>query len=118
MKFFAPTEHPVYIGLTSGHTVVVNPQPEGTDLDPMFQREAVARGCIPEGVQAAAPIATAGFSRKDAITKALKEMMDGSNPDDFKKDGTPDLRQVSRRVGFQAQRDEVEAAWAEVSKAA
>ena len=114
MKFRSPTDDAIHVALTNGMTA--NITPEGIELDPIFHREAIARGALPEGV-AGAPAAPADpvFIRKDAISKALMAMLDGSDPKDFKNDGTPDLRQVSKRVGFQADRDEVAAAWAEVS---
>lgn len=112
MKFFAPSQTPVHIGLTSGHTAHILPEPEGTELEPMFHREAIARGCNPEGV-AKAPAADASvqFDRAKVIKEALDAMLDGKDEADFKKDGTPDLRMVTKRVGFTVQREEVEAIW-------
>lgn len=113
MKFFPPTAEPVSINLTSGHTAYV--KEEGTELDPMFHREAIARGCTPEGIAKPKPNEAAPqFSRAEVIRKALNEMLDGQDPSDFKKDGTPDLRAVAKHIGFQPQRDEVEAIWAEL----
>lgn len=118
MIFRSPTSEAIHVAMTDGQTA--NVPPEGIELDPAFHREAIARGCIP-GTLADADVTKpqdgAGFDRQAVIVGALQAMLDGSNPDDFKKDGTPDLRQVSRRAGFQVQRPEVEAAWAEVSKA-
>lgn len=117
MKFRSPTGDAIHVALTNGLTA--NVTPEGVELDPVFHREAIARGCVPDtlpdGAVTEKQPAGPAFDRKEVIAKALQEMLDGSNPDDFKKDGTPDLRQVSRRVGFQVQRDEVETAWAEIN---
>jgi hypothetical protein len=121
MKFRSPTDEAIHVALTNGMTA--NVTPEGIELDPVFHREAITRGCVPDtlapGDVAALgdPPADPSFNRAEVIAKALQDMLDGTSPDDFKKDGTPDLRQVSRRVGFQVNRDEVAAAWAEASKA-
>lgn len=120
MKFRSPTDEPVHVALTNGLTAQVTP--EGVDLDPVFHREAIARGCVPATLTAADVTAMEQrpadpvFDRKAVIAKAIQDMLDGTNPDDFKKDGTPNMRQVSRRVGFQVHRDEVDAAWAAASK--
>lgn len=115
MKFRSPTKDPVHIGLTSGHTTVVTH--EGVELPKIFHREAVARGCLPEGVSAeAAPVGDAGFERKRVIADALNAMLDGGVEGDFKNDGTPVVNKVIERVGFKVTREEVDAVWAEVSK--
>ena len=44
MKFRSPTDEPLHVALTTGHTCTI--PPEGVDLDPMFQREAIARGAL------------------------------------------------------------------------
>jgi hypothetical protein len=43
-----PGEGPVHLALTSGHTAVV--EEGGTELPPHFHREAIAKGCYPEGI--------------------------------------------------------------------
>jgi len=114
MKFRSPTDDAIHVALTNGMTA--NITPEGVELDPMFHREAIARGALPAGIDAPPPGMTdPAFNRKEVIAKVLQTMLDGSDPDDFKKDGTPDLRRVSRLAGFAVQRDEAEAAWAEAN---
>lgn len=119
MKFRAPTEAPVFLSLTSGHTVVVTR--EGVDLDAMWNREAVAAGCIPgtmtdeEAVMLAAkdPAAAGvpGFDRAGEIRKVLNKMLDSAEEGMFRNDGKPDLRKVNGLLGFQADRSEVDKAW-------
>jgi hypothetical protein len=53
MKFRSPTEHPVHLALTSGHTAVVGPDP--VELDARWHRVAIERGCVPAGGRAALP---------------------------------------------------------------
>ncbi len=44
MKFRSPTETPVHLSLTSGHTMLIGPDP--VDVPEMFARVAVAEGCV------------------------------------------------------------------------
>ena len=109
----------MHIGLTSGHTLVIAADDEGTDVSKMFLREALARGAVPPGEQIDPdPAADTGFDRADVIRNALDDMLDGGAEDDFTADGRPNLRKLSARVGFQVARDEADKIWAEVSKAA
>ena len=117
MKFRSTTEEDVHIALTSGHTAVVGVEP--TELAKMFHKEAIARGCLPEGVDADEPVAAAGvaFNRVEAITKAMNAMLDGGEEGDFTKAGKPDLSKLSARVGFNVPRVEADQIWEVVSKA-
>lgn len=120
MKFRSPTDEPIYLGLTSGHTVVVTR--EGVDLDAKWNREAIANGCIPgtltdeeaallaAGGPAAANVP--GFNREAEIKKVLEKMLDSTEEDGmFRQDGRPDLRKVNSMLGFQADRTEVDKVW-------
>jgi hypothetical protein len=119
MKFRSPTGTDIHVALTSGQTA--NVTTEGVELDPIFHREAIVRGCVPGTLADADQAALDGtpadpaFNRKETIAKALQAMLDGTNAEDFKQDGTPNLNRVSKRVGFQANRDEVAEVWAEIS---
>ena len=54
MKFRSPTDAPVHLALTSGHTAVVGPHP--VELDARWHRVAIARGCAPvRGLTALSP---------------------------------------------------------------
>lgn len=105
------------VGLTSGHTKVITHKPEGTDVPPMFRKEAIARGCVPVGVgaDAEAPQETEK-TKQEQIIAAIEQMLDGGNEEDFTADGKPDVRALSRMAGFQIAREERDAAWEEVSK--
>lgn len=116
MKFHSPTDEPVHIALTSGHTAVVGPQ--DTELDKIFHKEAIARGCLPEGTVSEEAPKNTGFDRKKVLTDAMNAMLEGADEGDFKADGTPNLNKLSERVGFKVSREEADAAWAEVSKEA
>ncbi len=116
MKFRSTTEEDVHIALTSGHTAVVGVEP--TELAKMFHKEAIARGCLPEGVDADEPIAPAGaaFNRVEAITKAMNEMLDGQVEGDFTAAGKPVLAKLNARLGFNVPRSEADSIWDVVSK--
>lgn len=115
MKFRSTTEEEVHIALTSGHTAVVGVEP--TELAKMFHKEAISRGCLPEGVDIDEPVEAAGFNRVDVITKAMNAMLDGGDEGDFTKAGKPDLSKLSARVGFNVPRVEADQIWEVVSKA-
>lgn len=115
MKFRSTTGSDIHIGLTSGHTALITSKL--AELDKIFHKEAIARGALPEGVEPEVTAEHTGFDRKKAIIETLNAMLDGGDEDDFKNDGTPDLRKVTAKVGFRVDREEVDAAWATVSKA-
>ena len=115
MKFRSTTGADIHIALTSGQTALITAEP--TELDKVFHKEAIARGALPEGVEPDADTQNTGFNRKETITNTLTAMLDGEDEDDFKQDGTPDLRKVIAKVGFKVSREEVDAAWAEITKA-
>lgn len=135
MKFHAPTHDPLHVALTSGHTAVVTH--EGVTLDPMFHREAVARGAIPETMFGFAPGSADGrldlgalpqpvvdsftdpnntnAARGALIRSTLSAMMDGSNEGDFNSDGRPNLARLKARLGFDITREEADAAFEDVA---
>ena len=106
MKFRSPTDEPLHVALTTGHTCTI--PPEGVDLDPMFQREAIARGAL-AGDDVALVAQAPQFDRKQVITDAINGMMDGDNEGDFNEDGKPNLKRLNAVIGFQASRSEVDA---------
>ena len=115
MKFRSPTGQDVHIGLTSGHACIVTPTP--TEIPAIFHREAIARGCTPDGVSdEVAPVNT-GFHREQSIIDALNAMLDGGDEKDFNTNGKPDLRALNAKVGFTVARDEADRIWDVVSKA-
>lgn len=122
MKFFSPTSQPLSVGLTSGHMAVVAPAPEGSTLDPMFHREAVARGAIPEsmltlsGGNVAAAAAESAQQRQQAVRDAITAMLDGGEEGDFNDDGKPNLTKLNAKVGFKVPREEADAIFAELTQ--
>lgn len=114
MKFRSTTGEEVHISLTTGHTAVVGVDP--TPLDKKFHKEAISRGCLPEGVDIDEPVEATGFNRVEVITKAMNAMLDGGDEGDFTKAGKPDLSRLNARVGFTVSRSEADGIWEVVSK--
>lgn len=114
MKFKSPTDEPIQLSLTSGHTCVV--EPDGTDIDPRFHREAIARNCIPVGIELpeTAPPAPPQFDRKQVIADGMRTMLESDEEGMFTGSGKPNMKKLDAIVGFKTERDEVEAIWAEV----
>jgi hypothetical protein len=115
MKFQSPTEQPIFIALTTGHTCVIGPAL--IEVEPRFHREAVARGAIPEGM--AASVALVGgheATTTELIAKAVRAMVADADGDEFGNDGRPKATAISKRVGFTVSREQRDAAWAELEK--
>jgi len=104
MKFRSPSDQPIHIALTTGHTASI--PPEGAELDPMFHREASARGAVAFDEHTTATMSPE--DRKAAIALALTAMLDGKAEDDFTTEGKPNLLKLKARVGFAVTRDEAD----------
>lgn len=118
MKFYSPSDEPLQIGLTSGHMAVI-PR-TGIELDPMFHREAVANGAIPEtllGTEGAAGKSGGVMVRESEIKSAITAMLDGDDEGDFNEDGKPNLNRLKAKLGFSVTREEADAAFEELTKA-
>jgi hypothetical protein len=111
MKFRSPSDQPIHVALTTGHTAVITP--EGGPLDPMFHKEASARGAVAFDEGSNAPLA--GADRKAAISAAVTAMLDGKEEGDFTAEGKPDLRKLKARAGFAVSREEADAVFAELT---
>jgi hypothetical protein len=114
MKFRSTTGEEVHISLITGHTAVVGV--ELTEIEKRFHKEAIARGCLPEGVEDDAQDQPQGFDRVKVITAAINAMVDGSEEGDFTAHGKPVLAKLNARVGFTVSRSEADAIWDEISK--
>lgn len=118
MKLRSPSNEPMHIGLTSGHTLVIPADDEGIEVPLVFRREALSRGAVVPGeIIDPEKNEKAGFDRAETIRGVLNDMLDGGNEEDFTADGKPNLRKLNARLGFQASREEADKAWAEVSGA-
>ena len=109
MRFTSPTDTPVHMALTSGHTFVVGP--ELVEVPPMFHRQAVLEGCIPEGMKSLPPEDPPDDNKQDLIVKAIRAMLASPKEGDFNNDGRPDVRKLSARCGFTVLAGERDDAW-------
>ncbi len=114
MKFRSPTETPIHIALLSGHTCVIGPQL--AEVEPRFHREAVAAGAIPEGMDAAAPVAAPEKSKSQLIVDAVKAAIDDAKADEFDGQGKVKIEALSKRAGFNVSASERNAAWTKVEQ--
>ncbi|PIY00337.1 MAG: hypothetical protein COZ23_08490 [Hydrogenophilales bacterium CG_4_10_14_3_um_filter_58_23] len=114
MKFRSNSNEDVYLALTSGQTAIVTVAP--CVLDERFHKEAIANGCLPEGVNDTPEDDTPSFDRKQVIVDALNAMLSGSNEEDFTAQGKPAIGKLCERVGFTVSRSEADAIWDEMSK--
>lgn len=113
MKFRSPTDQPIHMALTSGHTFVIGP--ELVEVPARFHRIAVAEGAIPQGMDAMPPEEQAAETKMDLIVKSIKTMMDNPGDGDFNNDGRPDVRRLSAVAGFTVLAAERDSAWQIVS---
>ena len=111
MKFRSPSDQPIHIALTTGHTAVI--PPGGVVLDKMFHKEASARGAV--AFDDNTTFVPPPEDRKAAISAALTSMLDGKDEDDFTADGKPNLRKLKERVGFALTREEADAVFIELT---
>ena len=111
MKFFAPTDEPLHLALTSGHTAVV--MPEGTELHVMFHRQAVANGATTTETTVNDEMNARTFSIEQALEDAAVANTDGI----FDKQRKLVLHKLIAKLGFQVNRQEMEAAWQRVQQA-
>lgn len=113
MKFYAPSEQPIHVALTTGHTAVITQ--EGTDLEPAFHREAIARGAVLEAGSGTSDLQSQQMVRTRTIIETLEAARDSNSQELFTKDGRPDLRKLIGKLGFTVTREEVDAHWAEIT---
>ncbi len=115
MKFRSPTDEPLHVALTSGHTMVIPPDAEGIDVPKHFQREAISRGAVlAEG--GTAEVQTQTLSRQIVLRETLEAMIKGGDKEDFTADGKPNLMRLKAKTGFPVTREEADAAFEEVSQ--
>lgn len=129
MKFRSRSDEQVIrLASTSGHIVLVGK--DFVEVPEHMESQAYAEGCVSEALyksiradmekDAAAQIALAGGALTDeqkheAIKAAIVAMLDGKDEGSFTTAGLPNMKVLAKQCGFQLTKDEMEAAWAEVS---
>lgn len=115
MNFRSPSDEPVFLALHTGHTAMVTR--EWSPLDPIFHAAAFEKRCecdkggiiAPKDFQIeAADVSNARFSSiDDHYRAALTTMLERSEEGDFTNDGLPNIKAVSKVVGFGAVKEDV-----------
>ncbi|MDD0837909.1 hypothetical protein PSQ40_04925 [Curvibacter sp. HBC61] len=119
MKFVSTTGEDIHIALPSGHTALIpapGPETDGVELPIQFRREAIARGAVAVGIDMTETPQAAPLDRTALITKAITEMLDGSDEADFTSDGKPNLIKLAARVGFRVAREEADKIFDAITK--
>ena len=99
-----------HIGLTTGHTFIIPHDKAGIVVPSKFRKDAIARGCLPVGMEPEEEEA-AGFDRKALIRAKIEEMKDSDEANAFTVDGKPNLTMLAKLCGFQLERSEVSQVW-------
>lgn len=110
MRFSSPTETPIVLGLTSGHTCVIGP--DLVDVPPRFHRLAVAEGAVPEGMDKQAPVLNVERTPTELVLDAVRKLVERAEPTDFGNDGRPKAPAISKLVGFTVNAEQRDKAWA------
>ena len=129
MKFRSRRDGEVIrIASTSGHIVLVGD--EFVEVPEHMEPDAYAAGCVSEALynsikadmekDAAAKIALVGGAmtpeqKHAAIKVAIGAMLDGEDEGSFTAAGLPNMKVLAKTTGFAVTKEEMEAAWAEVS---
>jgi hypothetical protein len=114
MKFRSPTDEPVQIRLLTGHTATVTR--EWQPLDEIFHAAAFEKRCevdkggviTPKDVQVQAAENSDGkfAEADDHYRAALTIMLERSEEGDFTQDGLPNLKALTKVIGFTAVRED------------
>ena len=116
VMLWAPKQpYGLHIGLTNGHTLIISGDREGTEVPPMFRKEAIARGCLPVGMEDD-DVESNTFDRQRVIVDAIKAAMNTDDPDAFTRDGVPSQPYIEKKIGFRLERGELLRAWEIVEK--
>ena len=116
MKLRSPTDQPLHVALTTGHTTVITP--DGSEVDQKFFREAIARGAVPVDSSASQDTQSQVLDRQLAIQEAISAMIEGKVSDDFTADGKPNLARLKAKAGFQVTREEADAIFDQLTQPA
>ena len=129
MKFRSRSDEQVIrLASTSGHIVLVGK--EFVEVPEHMESQAYAEGCVSEVLynsiradmekDAAAQAALVGGSltaeqKHEAIKAAIVSMLDGKDEGSFTAAGLPNMKVLAKQCGFQLTKDEMDAAWSEIS---
>lgn len=116
MIFKSTTGQDVHVALVSGHTAIV--PTTGVELDPIFHKQAIVLGCLPDGAATPVPqVPGNGYDPKKVVRDALILMFKAKDPADFNLNGTAKLSRLNEKTGLQISRTEFDALVIELTKA-
>lgn len=99
-----------HIALTSGHTFIIPRDKEGIEIPTRFRKEAIARGCLPVGMEEETDESNS-FDRDKVIRESIQKMLESEDPTMFSTDGKPALDKLSALCGFGLSRGEANQVW-------
>lgn len=111
MKFRSPSDEPVYVSLTNGHSAVIGT--EFRELPDILHRKALEEGCITDNmdeatIKARTEIAQPGKSNHEILIEAIEDMSKDAQDGDFvASTGLPNLKKLAKRVGWNVSREEM-----------
>lgn len=114
MKFRSPSpDYDIRVALLSGHTEIIGR--EWQEIHPMFQSEAMAKGCQCDApyyeqqtrIEGTPEAMNRQFTVDDLYRKTLTEMLARSEEGDFTVDDLPNITVVSSLAGFGARKEDV-----------
>lgn len=130
MKFRSRRDDEVIrIASTSGHICLVGN--EFVEVPEHMEADAYSAGCVSEALynsiradmekdaKAQAALIGGGLTaeqKHEAIKVAIGSMLDSNDEGSFTKDGLPNMKVLAKQTGFALSKEEMEAAWAEVSE--
>lgn len=114
----------VRVALISGHVTSIGP--DWRELDPIFHREALAKGCECDQssirTQDLSPQAGEGavvnFDEAGAIRVALIRMIERNGNGDFTGSGAPNLKVLAKEAGFKIDKEIAMRVWHELEEEA
>lgn len=116
IKFRAPEGQTIRVSLLEGgHTAIITD--EWRELDARFHRAALAQGAISSDTTTPAPPPPPHEgdvnepTPEDLVRRALIQMLERGEPNDFTGAGMPDLRIVRGLAGINADRDLIYNVW-------
>jgi hypothetical protein len=89
-------------------------------VPPELVSEAMEKGAVPSDGKGVAfeeekPVEVpVGSEREALVAEAVRELVAKNDADDFGANGSPKVQSVKRELGFDVDRDEVQAAWKQV----
>lgn len=122
VKMYAPGNKPLLLAsVNGGHTISVNPFPEGSDVPPEFQKLAIEKQCVLEGMEHLLKESEKQERREptriEVVIKGIEELMARVDANPEKKaelmtgDGRPDVNALKMALGMPVSAAERDEAW-------